>query len=172
MWKFVSAVITSPLFTGLCPGHDRTVLRRTRRPHLPGSLLFCHCPHVQLNRLQRASHLAGQEVNHAPSPQLATPHSYFQAVFAWTAVVYSEELFKSRRLSISHGRVTSAGLCLDSRHEGGRQLFLLNLHRYNNTLFVCCSKTGCLPLGCVQIAPAASSNRLLPVIPTNCADLA
>lgn len=126
---FVTVPLTkSCLLAGLCPGHDGTVLRRTRRPHLPGSLLFCHCPHVQLNRLQRASHLAGQEVT---PPQLTTPHSYFQAVFVCTPVVYSEELFKSRRLSISHGCVTSAALCLYLTREGVRQSFLLNLHRYN-----------------------------------------
>lgn len=58
------ALTVSSFSVGLCPGHDRAVLWRTGRPHLPRSLLFCHRSHVQLDRLQRASHLAGQEVKH------------------------------------------------------------------------------------------------------------
>lgn len=53
-----------PCAAGLRPGHDRSVLWWTGRPHLPCALLLCYCSHVQLDCLQRASHLAGEEVRH------------------------------------------------------------------------------------------------------------
>lgn len=71
-WSGHACYNKTPLFAGLRPGHDGAVLWRTGRPHIPRALLLRHCSHVQLHRLQCASHLAGQEVRHPPAPQRTT----------------------------------------------------------------------------------------------------
>lgn len=48
--------------SGLRAGGDGAVLRRPGGPDIPGALLLRHGPDVQLHRLQRAPHLAQQEV--------------------------------------------------------------------------------------------------------------
>lgn len=56
--------ILSAFFKGLRPGYDGAVLWWAGGRHLPGLLLLRHSSHVQLDCLQRASHLAWEEVTH------------------------------------------------------------------------------------------------------------
>lgn len=60
--SLVTKKLCSFLSPGLRPGFDGLLLWWSGRPHLPGSLLLCHSPHVQFHCVQCPTHLAAKEV--------------------------------------------------------------------------------------------------------------